>query len=124
MTAKTVIIYLIEVPIIIGILLISGCGMPKQPPMVKIANAELIINRAQESKAREFAPLALRYAEDNLQTATTALQNEEYEKATRFAQRAIVDAELAEAKAELEMARQATTEMRDSIEMLRQELNR
>ena len=124
MTAKTVLACGVGVPLIVGTLLMGGCGTPGTQPMEKIANAELAINQAQDRKAQELAPLELRYAEDNLQKAKAAQQNGDYEQARRFAEQAIVDAELAEYKAESETARQTTKEMRDSIDALRQETNR
>lgn len=124
MTTKTTIFCRIGMPVLVGALLISGCGTTKQPPIEKIANAELAINRAVDGNAREFAPLELRSAQDNLQNANEFVQNEEYEKAARFAEQALLDATLAETKAEKAMATQAAKEMRDSIETLRQEINR
>ena len=124
MTAKTVLACGVGVPLLVGTLLMGGCGTPGTQPMEKIANAELAINRAQDSKAQDLAPLELRYAEDNLQKAKAAQKNGDYEKAIRFAEQALADAELAEAKAESEMARQTTKEMRDSIDALRKEIKR
>ena len=124
MTTKTIIIFFICTPILIGALLIRGCVTTMQPPMEKIASAELAISRAQDSNARKFAPVELRSAQDNLQNAKESVQNEDYDKATRLAEQAFLDATLAETKAEKEIANQAAKEMRDSIETLRQEINR
>lgn len=121
MTTKTTILSWVGTPVLIGALLISGCGTTKQPPVEKIANAELAINRAQDSDAREFAPLELRSAQDNLQNAKESVQKEDYEKAARFAEQALLDARLAETMAEREKAVQAAKEMLDSTETLRTE---
>ncbi|MCK5524441.1 MAG: DUF4398 domain-containing protein [Thiomargarita sp.] len=121
MIAKRVVIYSLSV--LGGILLISGCSAVK-PPTEKIANAELAISRAQDSNAKTLAPIELRQAEDNLQKAKAAMKTEELEKARRFAEKALLDATLAETKAESETARQAAKQMRESIETLRQETRR
>ncbi len=122
MIAKRVVIYSLSV--LGGILLISGCGGAVKPPTEKIANAELAISRAQDSNAKTLAPIELRQAEDNLQKAKAAMKTEELEKARRFAEKALLDATLAETKAESETARQAAKQMRESIETLRQETRR
>ena len=124
MTIKTVLIRGVGVPLIVGTLLIGGCGTPGTQPTEKITHAELAIKRAQDSKAQELAPVALRRAEDNLQKAKAAQKNGDYEQAIRFAEQALADAELAEAEAESEMARQAAQELRESVDALREEVNR
>jgi len=96
--------------IIVIFLLISGCGLAlKKPPrsIEKIANAELALTKAQDSDALRLAPQELRIAQQKLQKAQQAQQNENDKKAIRLAEQALIDAQLAEAKAELEMARQA-----------------
>ncbi len=122
MIAKRVVIYSLSV--LAGTLLMSGCGSAVKPPTEKIANAELAISRAHDSNAKTLAPIELRKAEDNLQKAKAAMKTEELEKARRFAEKALLDATLAETKAESETARQAAKQMRESIETLRQETRR
>ncbi|RKZ38867.1 MAG: DUF4398 domain-containing protein [Gammaproteobacteria bacterium] len=125
MTAKTVAIYSwMSVPVLAGTLLMSGCGNALKPPTDKVANAELAISRAQDGNAQTYAPIELRQAEDHLQKAKAAIQAEEYKQAKHFAEKALLDATLAESKAESETARQAAKEMRESIDTLRQETNR
>ena len=115
----------IWIGILAGIaLLLSGCGNSIKPPTGKISNAELAISRAQDNNARDFAAFELRQAQDNLQKAKQAVQDEEFEKATRLADQAFMDASLAESKAEKEKARKAAKEMRESVETLQQELDR
>ena len=94
---------------IIGALLIlTGCYNHKNlsTSIEKIANAELAISKAQDSKAPEFAPQELREAQEKWQNAKKALQNKNYDEAARLAEQALIDATLAEARAELEMERQ------------------
>ncbi len=115
----------IWIGILVGMaLLSSGCGNSIKPPTEKIANAELAITRAQDNNAKDFAVFELRQAQDNLQKAKQAVQDEEYEKATRLAEQAFMDASLAETKAESGKASKAAKEMRESVETLQQELDR
>ncbi|MDM8565231.1 DUF4398 domain-containing protein [Candidatus Halobeggiatoa sp. HSG11] len=107
----------------VGLLLIS-CGTSKQPPTEKIAGAELAISRAQDNNAKDFAAIELRQAQDNLEKAKQAVTDEEYDKATRLAEQAFMDASLAETKAESEKASKAAEEMRESVETLKQEMDR
>lgn len=125
MTTKTIFRYYgFGIPTLIGTLLMNGCSTPPtKPPEEKIANAELVISRAQDSKAQDFASQELHDAQNNLQKAKNAAQNKNYDQATRLAERALVEAKLAEAKAELEMTRQVTKEIRENVEKLAQQLN-
>ncbi len=102
--------------------LLAGCGSSKQPPTEKMATAESYINTARETEARDL--VELRRAEDKLSQAKAAVAEEEYEVAERLAEQALIDARLAEAKAESNAARQATEDLRDSIDTLRREVNR
>jgi len=107
-----------------AILLVIGCSTGKKPPTEKISNAELAISRAQDNNAREFAAIELRQAQDNLEQAKQAVEQKEYEKAARLAEQALMDASLAETKAEQEKASKAAAEMRDSVDTLKQEVER
>ena len=102
-----------NVLIIVIFVLIGGCGLAmKKPPasIEKIANAELALAKAQDSNAPRLAPQEWFLAQQKLQKAQQALQQENDAKAIRLAEQALVDAQLAEAKAELEMARRAFEE--------------
>lgn len=107
-----------------AIALIASCGTAKKPPTEKISNAELAISRAQDNNARDFAAIELRKAEDNLEQAKQAVEEEEYDKAARLAEQAFMDASLAETKAESEKASKAAEEMHESVETLKQEIER
>ncbi|EDN65324.1 hypothetical protein BGP_6649 [Beggiatoa sp. PS] len=98
-----------NVLIIISFLLMNGCNLPiKKPPtsIEKIANAELALMKAQDSNAPVLAPKEWQLAQQKLQQAKEAQQNQNDNKAIRLAEQALIDAQLAETKAELEMARQ------------------
>jgi len=72
-------------------------------------------------KAGEYAPLELRQAQENLDAARQAMNDEEYEQAHRLAEAAREDARLAEVKAQSETAREQAREIQSTIETLRQE---
>lgn len=105
-------------------ILIGGCASPGVPPVEKISTVEKAIQEARESNATVSAPLELRHAEDKLNEAKAAMKEEEFEKARRLADEALLDAKLAEATARSEKAKKTTQEMRDNIDTLRREVER
>lgn len=111
------------VPCIAGVLAISGCSAGN-PPLGALSKADLAIQQADKSTASQYAPLELQIARDQYASANRAMGDEEYEEARRFADQALVNAQLAEAKAAAEKSRQAAAELRQSIETLRAEIER
>jgi hypothetical protein len=109
--------------IIFGALVIGGCAS-KFAAVEKIANVEITIKLARGSNAITYAPLELKFAEDKLLKAKTAIQNGEFEDAQIIAEKALADAQLAEAKSQSEKAKMLAQEMRESINVLRREVNR
>jgi hypothetical protein len=79
------------------------------------------VQQASKSKAPEYASLELYTAREQLAGAQEALHKKEYTQARRWAERALVNAQLAETKAESEQTRRAAAELRQSIEALRRE---
>ena len=111
------------IPLLFGGLAISGCSTVT-PPVGTLSKAELAVQQADRSTAASFAPLELQVARDQLAEAKRAMAAEEYEAARRFADQALVHAQLAEAKAGAGKARSAAEELRKSIQTLRGELER
>ena len=104
-------------------LFLAACaGTP--PPTEKISNVEMMIQRARQNEADKYAPLELRLAEEKLQEAKAAMAEDENETAHKKAEKALADARVAEAKARAEKARRLTDEMSDSVDTLRQEIER
>ena len=101
----------------------GGCSSV-QPPTATVSQAQLAVREADQSKASQYAPLELRKAQEKLAEAEKAMRNEEYLKARRLAEAALVDARLAESKANSEIARQNAAELRKTIESLRAETER
>ncbi len=104
-------------------LLTAGCAGSKLPPP-DMSAARSAIAEADQSGASEAAPLVLRNARQKFEQAERAAENEDYEAARFLADQAQVDAELAEAKARSATAMAAVEELRESIRVLREEINR
>ncbi len=106
-----------------GLMLAACSGGP--PPRGEISQAQLAVQQAgTQSKASDYAPLQLQKAREKLDKAQQAVDDDEYEMARRYAEEALVDAQLAQAKAEAASTEQAARDMQASIETLRQEVQR
>jgi hypothetical protein len=115
-----------EILLIFIILIMSaGIAIAKDvAPFEKITAVQKAIDAARESNAIINAPLELKLAEDKLEKAKAAINEEEFEMARRLADEALIDAKLAEAKSSSEKAKKLEQEMRNSIDTLRSELER
>jgi hypothetical protein len=82
------------------------------------------VQQADKSKASAYAPRELGLAREKFDRAKRAMDVEHYEEARRFAEQALVDAQLAETKAEADSAEQTARELRKAIESLRDEAQR
>ena len=106
---------MLKIGFFIVVVILGGCSTyqlaPQQLPNETIANAKLAINKAEASRAQEFAWQELNKARKYLQQAQAAIPAEEYELAVRLAEKSLVEAKLAEAKAEYEIAQQALPEI-------------
>jgi hypothetical protein len=102
--------------------LVTALGCASVPaPSGTISQAELTIEQAQQAGAQEHAPLELYQAREKLAAAKVAVEQNNNERAARIAELALVDAQLAEARARTEKARQTEAEVRASLETLRVE---
>ena len=119
MTSKKAVIPLL---LLCGAMGLSSCaGKPPAATVSQVSQAELAVQQASKSKAPEYASVELYTAREQLAGAQEALQKKEYTQARRWAERALVNAQLAETKAESEQTRRAAAELRQSIEALRHE---
>lgn len=107
-----------------SILILVGACASTKPPMQELAQTEAVINQADQVGAEDYAPLEIREARKKLQQARELEAEEKFEKAQRLAIRAEVDAELAQAKALSEKAQNAVQQLRESIKLLREEIER
>lgn len=113
--------YLKTLPMIVGIGLFAACGSTN-PPTQQLTETRMVIEQAEEVGAQEYAPLELRDAGIKLQQARDAVAAKDYEKATRLLEHARVDAELAQVKALSAKSQQGAAELRESIRVLKEEL--
>ena len=100
---------------------LSACSTV-EPPAEKVSQAEFAVREASERRAPQYASLELRRARDKLAEARQAMSRENYVTARRLAEQALVDAQLAQEKAEAEIARQNAEEFQKNIETLRAEI--
>ena len=110
---------------LISLILVSilgGCG--GVAPTGKMAKLDASITSAREAEAISYAPLELKFAEDKFNKAQKAVEEEEYNRANRLADEALLDARLAEEKALSAKAQKEAQEMRESIDTLRREVQR
>ena len=106
---------------VILFLLSTGCGSIK-PPVDKLAVADQLLKEANAPEVAQFAPLELHLATEKLADAKRAMANDDFLIAERLADEAAADARTAMVKADSLKARQNVDEIKQSIEMLRQEL--
>lgn len=104
-----------------------GCGSsrpPVAPVQPVITSAERAAAEAEQAGASQHAPLELRTARQKIEQAERTLRAGDERVALRLAEQAEVDAELAEAKARTAVAQVAITEIRETIRVLREEIER
>jgi hypothetical protein len=102
---------------------IAGCASGPAPE-AEMAAAELALTQAEDAEVAARAPAPYALARDKLERARNAMADGENVEARRLAEQALVDAQLAEAEARSEVAREHADELRQSIETLREELAR
>jgi len=105
-----------------GVVGLSSCaGGPPTATLTQLSQAELAVKQADKSKAPDYASVELYTAREQLTAAQQAMNRKDYAEARRLAERAMVNAQLAEAMGEAAQARQAATELQHSVEDLRRE---
>jgi len=119
MTSKKAVIHVL---LLCGAMGLSSCaGKPPAATVAQVSQADLAVQQASKSKAPDYASLELYTAREQLAGAQEAMHRKDYTQARRWAERALANAQLAEAKAEAEQTRRAAAELRQSIEALRRE---
>jgi predicted S18 family serine protease len=109
--------------IVIGFGLLTACASTN-PPNQQLTETQMVIQQAEYLGAEEYAPLEIRDAKIKLEQAREAVEDENYEKAIKLAEHARIDAELAQIKAQSGKAKQEVAELRESIRVLRAEIER
>ncbi len=106
---------------------LGGCAS-SQPPEATVsadlATAQTALGQAEQAEAATYAALDARNARQKLEQAQQAMERGDRTLARRLAQQAAVDAELAQVKSRSAKARQAVTELQESIRVLREEIER
>jgi len=90
----------------------------------KIAVAKASVQRAEASGAPEYAPVELATARDELAHAEKKSADGNLQPATMLAEKANIDAELAEATAQQQRSHKAAMEFDTSMRTLQQETTR
>lgn len=94
------------------------------PPTDMISAAEKSIGEATQADVEPIARLEMYLAREHVTQARTAMDAKRYDEAREFAEKALVEAELAEAKATSVRAQRNVTEIREHIATLRREIDR
>ena len=106
-------------------LALCAAGCASTPiPNEQIAVAKSSVQRAEQNGAPELAPVEMSAARQELASAEKAAADRRALPATQWAEKANVDAQLAEATAQQRRAHKAATEFDASMATLRQETQR
>jgi hypothetical protein len=106
--------------LIIGALTV-GCATEGPPPVQEVTRAQSVIDQADKAGVQRYAAADLQRAHDELSDAEKANGAGKYTEARRLAESAEVDADLATARASEGAALQASREVVQGNETLRQE---
>lgn len=97
----------IHVPIVLSLACaLAACG-PTRPPPDLLGGAQKQLGNARALAAQTYAPLELRFAEERLDQAKTAISDGDYTLAANLADESAVNSELAAMKARLGKLREA-----------------
>jgi hypothetical protein len=109
----------------LGAALLAGCGGVSDLTRERVARSETSVQQAQQTIGNsEQGAVELQRAKDSLERARGALKEKNEQQATRYAQLAQLDAELAVSKSQSASTRKAADELLASIKTLRQEAER
>ncbi|HLD66453.1 MAG TPA: DUF4398 domain-containing protein [Pseudomonas sp.] len=100
-------------------LLLAGCA--GNPPSEQLAVSQSAVNSAVSAGGPEYAAVEMKSAQDKLNQAERALQDQRYEEAKRLAEQAEWDARVAERKSQAAKAEKAVQDAKLGVEELRQE---
>lgn len=98
--------------------LIAACA--GQPPKETMSQAELAVNEVTNTNAVQMEPLLVRKARDHFDQAKAAQKDKEYKQAHMLAEKAIVEARLAKARADTQETQNTLAELEKSIKVLRE----
>lgn len=108
---------------VLSTLILGACaGVP--PPDTELATSRSAIEQAQTAGAAQQAPADFALARDKFARAEAAALRGENLAATRLAEQAQLDAQLAQARARAAGTERAVGELDESLRVLRDEMNR
>jgi len=112
------------VPAIAAMLVVLAACTSNPVADEKIAVAKASVQRAEVSGAPEYAPVELAAAREELARAEKENADRDLQPATRLAEKANIDAQLAEATAQEQRSHKAAMEFDASMNTLQQETTR
>lgn len=101
---------------------ITGACASTKPPTQQLTQLETSIKQAEQIGADDYAPLEIREARKKLEEARALNAQEKYNDAELMAERAMVDAELAQIKTLSSKSQKAVQQLRESIKTLQEEI--
>lgn len=104
--------------------LIGGCASTPPVPNERLAVAEAAVNRASSASTSENAPGELQIAIAKLASARQAVASNDNELAGRLAEQAVIDAQVAEIRAQAVRTQKSALESQEAARVLREELDR
>ncbi|NHA14637.1 DUF4398 domain-containing protein [Thioalkalivibrio sp. XN279] len=107
-----------------GFLALAGCATPPLPPTEQLQAAESAISNAEQARVADYASAELTLAREKLALANTAARNDQMVQAEYLAVESRMHAELALARAEELKAKAVNDDMKQSIDTLKQEMQR
>jgi hypothetical protein len=111
--------------IVVGSLLtLAACASTEPAPNQSLMAAEQAITTAEQARVADYASIELSQARDKLAAAQTAVQQEDMALAKRLADEAMVEAQLATARAGELKAKIVNDDMKESTATLQQEMDR
>lgn len=109
----------------IAAFLLTACATQEvERPVAQMTRAETAIQDAIQAGARESAPRELQSAQRHFSRAQEAISEEEFLEAQRLAERAEVDAKVAEERTRTEETYETVAELQEGIRALEEELQR
>jgi hypothetical protein len=107
-----------------GFLALAACATPPVPPTEALQAAESAISNAEQARVADYASAELTMARQKLASANTAARNDQMVQAEYLAIESRTHAEVALARAEELKAKAVNDDMEQSIETLKQEMQR
>jgi hypothetical protein len=107
---------------VVGLLAaLAGCAQAPVPHQA-LTTADLALARARTAGAADYASIELARAEAKLEAAHAAIQAKAHERARTLAEQALVDAELAEAMAQIAQEKTSARQLREHVELQHRQL--